>query len=249
MGVHKSDSYPENEGLKAVVLAGGQGLRLQKVVRDVPKPMASVAGKPFLEYLLLHLVRWDFREIVLCIGYKGEIIKTHFGTGERWGVKIEYSEEEEPLGTGGALREAFELIDDDLFLVMNGDSFFEVNPAQIAAYHKDKKATATIGLAHVDDVRRYGKVELNLEGEIVGFSEKTSGGRGVINGGVYVFSDEIINKIPPGNISLERQVFPVLIRNGLYGMVAKGVFIDIGVPQDYLDLRENPQMLLNAIGL
>ncbi len=234
--------------MKAVVLAGGQGLRLQKVVRDVPKPMASVAGKPFLEYLLLHLVQWEFREIVLCVGYKGEVIKTHFGTGERWGVKIEYSEEDELLGTGGALREAFELIGDDQFFVMNGDSFFEVNPAEIAAYHKDKKATATIGLAYVGDVCRYGKVDVNLEGEILGFAEKTSGGSGFINGGVYVFSDKIINKIPPGNVSLEREVFPLLIKNGLYGVVGKGVFIDIGIPQDYLSLRKNPEMLLNAIG-
>jgi NDP-sugar pyrophosphorylase family protein len=230
--------------LKALILAGGKGLRLRKVVSEVPKPMASVAGKPFLEYLILQLVKWKFKEIVLSIGYKGDRIKSYFGKGTRWGVDIRYSEEEEPLGTAGAIRKAADLFDQDQFLVMNGDSFLEVEVSEILLMHR---ARATLGLGQVEDVSRYGQVAIDENGKVLQFIEKGSDGKGLINGGVYVFSRKIIDHIPPGKISLEREVLPSMIEKGLYGSVTDGFFVDIGFPQDYLALCRNHQRLLNAI--
>src|SRR3989304_3798957 len=113
--------------MKAVILAGGEGTRLREIIKDVPKPMAPVGGRPFLEYLILQLARWDFRKIILSIGYRGSIIKSYFGNGEQCGVNIKYSEEYEPLGFGGALRKAAQMIEDEQFIAMNGDSFFDID--------------------------------------------------------------------------------------------------------------------------
>ncbi|MDP2943873.1 MAG: nucleotidyltransferase family protein [Candidatus Omnitrophota bacterium] len=233
--------------IKAIILAGGRGLRLRSILKDVPKPMAPIAGKPFLEYLILQLVKWNVKDIVLSVGYKKEVIKAYFGGGRRWNVKIIYSEEDNPLGTGGALKKSVKLIENKEFLVMNGDSFLDLDFNQIIDFHKKKKALASVGLACVNDISRFGKVEINSRNEVVRFIEKGSGGKGTINGGVYVFDREIINYISPGKVSLEKEVLPRLIKWGLYGIVTQGFFIDIGIPRDFLNLSEEPGKLLNAI--
>lgn len=233
--------------MKAVILAGGAGTRLKEVVNDIPKPMASVAGKPFLEYLVLQLKKDYIKDIILSTGYNKDVIKSYFGAGERWCVSISYSEEDKPLGTGGALKKAVSMIDDEVIMVLNGDSFLEVDIQGLIAFHKMRHARATIGLAYMEDASRYGKVEINNKKEIVRFTEKGVSAHGLINGGIYIFNREIINYIPEGMVSLEKQVLPIFVNNCMYGMEIRGFFVDIGIPEDYLNLKENPQRLLAAL--
>ncbi|MBI5408138.1 MAG: nucleotidyltransferase family protein [Nitrospirae bacterium] len=235
--------------MKAVILAGGKGLRLREVIKDIPKPMAPVNDRPFLEYLVLQLVRWDIKELIFSIGYKGEVIRSFFNNGEKWGVTIEYSEETEPLGTAGALREAAKLIADEKFIAMNGDSFFNLDLKALIGFHEEHNARATIGLVQAEDSGRYGSVKTNGGGEIVDFTEKGNGDGGAVNGGIYILHRSFADFIPPGKVSLETDVLPKLAGRGLYGMAAKGFFIDIGIPGDYFQLCKNHQRLFEPIEL
>lgn len=232
--------------MKAVILAGGKGSRLQGLVKDAPKPMAEVAGRPFLEYLILQLAKWKFRDVVLCVGYKKQAIMDYFKDGKSWAMNIGYSEEAEPLGTAGAIKNARGLIGEEEFLVMNGDSFLAADLNEITSFHKKHNALATICLAEVSDISRYGRVEISEGDEIISFAEKSSAGRGFINGGIYVFNPEILEHIRPDEASLEKEVLPRLTRLGLYGIKVKGFFVDIGIPRDFLSLTAEPQALLKA---
>jgi D-glycero-alpha-D-manno-heptose 1-phosphate guanylyltransferase len=234
--------------MQAIILAGGKGLRLREVIKDKPKSMAEIAGKPFLEYLIIQLVRWGIKDIVLSVGYKKTMIKAYFGDGADWGVKITYSEEEKPLGTGGAIREAAKFIKNEDFLVMNGDSFFDVDFNKLTAYHKKKNGICTIGLVKVRNTKRYGSVILKDNGSVSAFLEKTNSGCGFINGGIYVFKRELFKRgFSDGKISLETQVLLNIINQGLYGMALRRFFIDIGVPSDYLFLSKNPEIILECL--
>ncbi|HLG29684.1 MAG TPA: sugar phosphate nucleotidyltransferase, partial [Candidatus Brocadiales bacterium] len=146
-------------------------------------------------------------------------------------------------------REAIKIIDDEQFVVMNGDSFLDIDFNLLNSYHERKRATATIALTHTNNTDRYGRVEINKKGEITKFTEKDVGRSGFINSGVYVFNYKIINTIPDGNTSLETRVLPYIINQGLYGMPVEGFFTDIGIPQSYLCLLNNPEKMLNAVGL
>lgn len=233
--------------MKAVILAGGAGERLRPVVDDLPKPMAPINGKPFLEFLLLQLVKWDIREIVLSVGYKKEIIKSYFKDGRDFDVNIEYCDEEEPLGTGGAIKKCAELITDNHFIAMNGDSFLDINFNDLISCHNKTNAVATLGLPSVNNSERYGKVEMDGNGVITKFAEKQSAGSGYINGGVYVINKKLIDVIPDGKVSLENDVLPLFINKNIFGMAVNGYFIDIGVPETYLDLCGSPNKLLTTI--
>jgi len=230
--------------MRAIILAGGEGKRLRPVINDVPKPMAPINEKPFLEYLILQLRKQNLKDIIISTGYKGSIIKNYFQDGGNWDINIEYSEEDKPLGTGGALRKAGELIDDEQFIVMNGDSFFDIEFKQLISFHEDKQAVATIGLAYVETIERYGHVEIGNDGEITKFVEKgNSVSAGHVNGGIYILNSELINKIPLGQVSLETEVFPNLINRGLFGMKFKSFFIDIGKPEEYQRICKEPVLL------
>lgn len=235
--------------MKAIILAGGLGTRLRDVVKDVPKPMAPIAGKPFLEYLVLQLVRWKIKEVILSVGYKGDVVKAYFGNGSNFGVDIRYSEEKEPLGTGGAIRQSLAYIDDEQFIVMNGDTFLNVDFDELVSSHHAWQAKATISLVQTQDASRYGRVERNEKGEVVRFVEKSPEGDGSINGGVYIFHRGTFDSIPSGNVSLEKEILPSLVNQGLYGIIAHGFFIDIGVPHDYLTLYHEPKRLLDTLKL
>jgi len=231
--------------MKTLILAGGLGTRLRKIVVNKPKPMALTANRPFLEYLILQLKRYGFTDIMLCIGYLGEQVRKYFGDGDRWGVHISYSWEKEPLGTGGAIKLAEKLVKEKNFLVMNGDSFLDVNLKKLIDYHLKQRALATMALAEVENSLRYGAVEINERGEIKSFVEKGQSSRSkLINGGIYVLNKKIFDNIPVGKVSLENEVFPKLIGEGFYGVSTKGFFIDIGVPEDYKRLEANPNILL-----
>jgi D-glycero-alpha-D-manno-heptose 1-phosphate guanylyltransferase len=222
--------------MEAIILAGGKGTRLKDVIRDIPKPMAPIHGKPFLEYLVMQLTRWNIRDIVLSVGYKYEIIQNYFQDGKRWHAHIRYSVENSPLGTGGAIRESARLINGDDFLVMNGDSYFDLDFETFHSFHLSKESSLSLALAAMDDTGRYGRVVVNNFGKVLGFKEKCSGGCGLINSGVYLFNHNALPIFPPGNISLEQHILPQIVDKGLYAVQHNVFFIDIGIPEDYLFL-------------
>lgn len=237
--------------MRCLILAGGLGTRLRSLLKDWPKPMAFVAGRPFLEYLLLYLKKYEITEIILSIAYQGDCIRNYFGHGEQWGLNIHYSYEHELRGTAGALKVARSLIREDDFLVMNGDSFFDIDLSALIRYHQTKGALATIALAIAKDITRYGNVEIDDTGKIVRFSEKRQEKRaGFINAGIYVLRRELLDLIPEGRaVSLEQEIFPRLVGKNFYGLPFQGYFVDIGVPEDYLRLQADPSRLLEAVGL
>ena len=218
-----------------VILCGGLGTRLQSVVSDRPKSLARLRERPFLEWQLLSLQTMGFRNVVLCIGYMGEAIQEYAENGAFKGLCIQYVEEAEPRGTGGALRGALPHLRTDPVVVLNGDSWCHLDFEQLLHWSRTKQSKATIALTHVPDTARYGRVELNDHEEIETFEEK---GRfsapGWINAGIYVLSQEFISGIPEQYpISLERDIFPKWVGSGLYGYPKGQKFFDIGTPDSY----------------
>jgi len=230
--------------MQAVILAGGLGSRLKEVVSNVPKPMANVAGRPFLEYLLIKLKNSGVEEVFISVGYKGSIVKSFFGSGEKFGLSISYSEEGDGLlGTGGALKFAIHFfgnrLEDD-FLVLNGDSFLDIDLEKFFNFHLVQNGIATIALVRVANGERYGTVKLKNNVHIILFCEKGVRGDGLINGGVYAINKEQFSLLLPEKeiFSLEKDVFPLLINRGLFGTEVEGYFIDIGIPTDYKKAEE-----------
>jgi D-glycero-alpha-D-manno-heptose 1-phosphate guanylyltransferase len=219
--------------VRAFVLCGGQGTRLRSVVADRPKSMALISGKPFLQLLLERLGSQGVDDVVLGTGYMAEKIERYFGDGKQFTLRIRYSREHEPLGTGGALKLAEPLISDPV-LVLNGDSYVEWNVVPVLELFKTKDADLVIVLQAVADVTRYGSVALDQDGRVTQFVEKgATAGPGLINAGVYLLRKQIVRDLPTrGPISLERDVFPRLLDRGVYGLISTGLFIDIGIPDD-----------------
>ena len=220
--------------VRAFVLCGGQGTRLRPVLADQPKSMALISGTPFLQLLLDRLKCQGVDEVVLGTGYMAEKIEGHFGSGNDLGIRIRYSREHEALGTGGALKLAESLISDPV-LVLNGDSYVEWSLNPMLELFTAKDADLVIVLQAVADVTRYGSVTLDRDGRITQFVEKgASAGPGLINAGVYLIRKQIVRDLPAGTaISLEREVFPRFLDRGVYGLVSTGLFIDIGIPDDF----------------
>lgn len=221
-----------------MILAGGFGTRLREVVSDRPKPMALVAGKPFLEWLILQAKSHGVARVILCTGHMAEIVQNYFGDGRRWGIEIVYSKEETPLGTAGAIRQAWPFVRGPMALVMNGDSYCAFNLAQMEAAAREKNAQAVMWLAQVEDASRYGAVRVDEKGWVSAFTEKSAiqhnGQNGQINAGVYVLSGKVVDGIPAGrSVSLEREIFPGLIGQGLAAILGDGAFLDIGLPDSY----------------
>jgi D-glycero-alpha-D-manno-heptose 1-phosphate guanylyltransferase len=221
--------------MKVIILAGGLGTRLRRLLSDLPKPLAPIDNKPFLAYLIAFLSSWGFIDFIISSGHGAEAIKEFLGDGSTRGLDIQYTFEEELLGTAGAIKLAETLIDSDDFIVTNGDTYFEVDLNAMLRLHEAKAAIATVALLSIEDTGRYGSVVLGEDNEIISFSEKAiDGGKGLINGGIYIFRKEIFDFIPAGKVcSLERDVLPLLIHKGLYGFPSSGYFIDIGIPEDY----------------
>jgi NDP-sugar pyrophosphorylase family protein len=230
--------------VQALILAGGLGSRLGSMVAEVPKPLLPVGEKPFLEYQILQLRRHNLTDIILCIEYLGEKIRQYFGKGERWGVNINYSEEKEALGTGGAIKLAERLVKDDHFLVLNGDSYFNIDLGELIDFHKRQRALATLALLEINQPERYGLVEIDKNLGIVSFKEKGQSAKSnLINGGIYVFERRVFDFIPQGKSSLEKDLFPGLIGKRFYGQPHTDYFIDIGTPQAYREIRRKPRWL------
>jgi len=218
----------------AVILAGGLGTRLRPVVGENPKVLASVRNRPFLAYLLEQIAQANIRHAVLCIGYRGDQVRSVLGDTYA-GIRLVYSQESSPLGTAGALRLAMPLLQSDPILVMNGDSLCEADFQAFGAWHLTRTADATLLLTQVPDTRRFGRVQVDEEGRVLAFEEKDGRNTpGWINAGVYLISRRLIQAIPAsGAVSLEREVFPARVGRGLYGYRSQGRFLDIGTPDAY----------------
>jgi D-glycero-alpha-D-manno-heptose 1-phosphate guanylyltransferase len=220
--------------LSVAVLAGGLGTRLRSIVSDRPKALAEIHGRPFLAYLLDRLSATGVSSVVLCTGYFGRQIEEAFGECHG-NLRILYSQEVQPLGTGGALRLALPYLISDPVLVLNGDSFCAFDFKSFWNWHCARGSKATMLLTQVPDTQRFGSVEVAPDGAIIRFGEKVMGSvAGSINAGVYLLSREVIESIRPNaNVSLEHQVFPTLVPKGLYGYPGGGRFLDIGTPEDF----------------
>ncbi len=219
----------------AVLLVGGKGTRLRSVVPGAPKPLAAVGKRSFLELLVRQLRFQGVRRLVMCTGYLADQIENEFGDGRAWGVEIEYSQEPEPLGTAGAVKLAERHLKGVAdFLVMNGDSFLEIDFAELVRFHRERGGVASMAVLEVQNTSRYGTVVVDDASRVTGFLEKTgSGGPGLVNAGVYVFGRSVFEHIADGPASLEKDIFPRLLNHGVYALEQRGMFIDIGTPEDY----------------
>ncbi len=222
----------------AVILAGGLGLRLRKTVSDRPKVMALVNGRPFLTYLLDQLGHIGLKGVVLCTGYEAGMVSEELGITYN-GIEIIYSREDKPLGTCGALKHAISNIDSKYILVMNGDSYVDVDLNKFLNWHLAANRQASIVLVKVNDVGRYGNVTITDDKQIASFEEKGGKpGHGWVNAGIYLLGREVLKCLPQRTpSSLERQFFTSLIGKGLFGFQSKGSFLDIGTPESYAQAK------------
>ena len=219
--------------MQAIVLAGGLGTRLRSVVPDLPKPMAPVAGRPFLAWVLDRLVESGFGSAVLAVGYRHEAIHDHFGDNYR-GLALRYSVEHTPLGTGGAIRLAADQVTAFPVFVMNGDTFLELDYQAMLAAHQQANSRLSVAACRVQDASRYGALELEVD-RIQRFLEKGCSGPGFINAGVYLIPPEILQLIPAGEpFSFEQQLLvPRVQEIRPLAFRTEGRFIDIGIPEDF----------------
>jgi NDP-sugar pyrophosphorylase family protein len=216
------------------VLCGGRGTRLQPVLGALPKVLAPIAGRSFLDFQLSFLRGQGLADVVLCTGHAAEQVEGYCGDGSRWGLRVRYSRETQPLGTAGALKHAQPLIRSNPFLVLNGDSFVGADLAQLIRTHTIHAAALTLAVAEVADLARFGAVKLGHDDAVTAFGEKGHAGPGHINAGIYVIETTVLASIPPGvGMSLEYDVFPSLIGKGLYGLTIPGPFLDIGTEETY----------------
>jgi D-glycero-alpha-D-manno-heptose 1-phosphate guanylyltransferase len=220
---------------EAIVLAGGMGTRLSKVINDVPKPMAGINGKPFLEFLLSYLVNNGISHIILSVGYKSEIIKEHFGLSFK-GAVISYACETSPLGTGGGIKLALEKTKGKQVYVLNGDTLFNIDLKILAQSHSTTNAKLTIALRIMEDGARFGSVEVDKLHQITAFHEKNENAKSVlINGGIYLIDKTwMLNKTFPDKFSFEKDILEKEFKNEkFYGIPFNDYFIDIGIPTTY----------------
>ncbi len=217
----------------AAILVGGLGTRLRPVVADRPKVLAPINGRPFLAYLLDQLAAAGFSTVVLCTGYRADMIQAEFGDSYN-GLRLIYSKEEESLGTAGALRLALPLLESDPVLVLNGDSYCHVNLPQFFEQYQRQNAAASLVLTAVDNTARYGAVQIEAD-QVTSFLEKqASAGPGWISAGIYLLSQAVLQTIPPGRaVSIEQEMFPAWLKRGVGVFYSAGPFIDIGIPEAY----------------
>lgn len=219
-----------------LILVGGLGTRLRGVLPDLPKPMAPVRERPFLEYLLADLQCAGLTRIVCCVGHQAAKIEEYFGDGENFGVHIEYSYERELLGTAGALKLAQTKIESENFLLLNGDCFNALDYAALLSQAGSTPGLATIVATRVEDRARFGSLKIDGEKRVTGFEEKgAASGAGWINAGYYVLNQAVLEMIPEEKVcSLEREIFPQLVeRKQLFAFENEGDFIDIGLPEEW----------------
>jgi len=219
----------------AVILAGGKGTRLKGVISDRPKPMAEVAGRPFLEWQLMFLRSLGITRAVICTGYKAESVENYFNSLSGLGMDVVYSREDSPRGTGGAVLNALPLVQTDPFLVLNGDSLCPFDPSLLLKTYEGSGASVILLLVEVPEAGRFGTVILDGNGYIKDFREKKPSGESrLINAGVYLMGRSLLEKSDEaGFFSLETDIFPQLPPRAMAGLVGHGPFLDIGTPESY----------------
>jgi NDP-sugar pyrophosphorylase family protein len=223
------------EDVPAVLLVGGLGTRLQSVLPATAKPLAPVGDAPFLELLVKQLRLQGIRRLIMCTGHLADQVEDKFSDGHKWDVAIAYSKESRPLGTAGAVKLAeSHLRQASDFLVLNGDSFLELDIRKLIRFHREHKGLISMAVCRVPDASRFGTVQLDAHNRVVGFREKVGNALpGIVNGGVYVFKRAVLDHILDGPASLEKDIFPRLLEDGVYALEQQGMFIDIGTPEDY----------------
>ena len=224
--------------MQALILVGGEGTRLRPLTSTMPKPVVPLANQPFITFMLEWLGRHGVDDVILSCGFLAEGMRQVLGEGEGLGIRLRYVEEPKPLGTGGALRYAEELLD-ERFLMLNGDVLADFDLSAEIAQHERTGARATIALYPVEDPSMYGLVRRGEDGAVTEFLEKPSPEEidtNLINAGAYVLDRSVLEEMPPPGTSssIERELFPKLVGRGLYGFVADGYWLDIGTPDRYL---------------
>ncbi len=230
--------------LKAVILVGGPGTRLQPLTNDIPKSVVPVLNRPFMEHIFAYLKKYGIEDIVLTLSYLPEAIQGYFGNGVRSGVRLTYCFENEPMGTAGAVKNAEEYLD-STFFVLNGDIFTDLDLADMLACHRRKGAKATISLHWVDDPGAFGVVEIDGDQKVKRFVEKPPAGEATtnwINAGTYVLEPEVLQYIPANShYMFERGLYPCLLDMGqpVYGYPFEGYWLDMGTPEKYFSLNRD----------
>jgi mannose-1-phosphate guanylyltransferase len=225
--------------VQAIVLVGGEGTRLRPLTSDVPKPAVTLVDRPFLAYAIEWLAAHGVDEVVLACGFLPDVLREALDDHEHAGVTITYAVEPEPLGTAGAIRFAAEALGDRLeerFFALNGDVLADLDLSALVRAHEERDARATIALHPVADSSAYGLVRCGTDGRVLEFTEKTGEQvPGEINAGAYVLERSVLDLVPAGRaVSIEREVFPRLVGEGLHGLLLEGYWMDIGTPERYL---------------
>lgn len=225
----------------AIVLCGGAGTRLRSVTGEAPKSLASIGGRPFLDILISQLRRHGFQHVILAVGFQRDLIRSHFDDQPHH-VSLEYSIEATPLGTGGALRNAVELVESDSALIMNGDSYTDADLSGFVADYCEAKADLSVLVVPTDGRVDCGLVSVDPNGRVLGFKEKQSGtGRQYVNAGIYLAAKSILYGISSNvRVSLEEELFPRWLAEGknIRAFHHSGTCIDIGTPERYLSAQE-----------
>jgi mannose-1-phosphate guanylyltransferase len=224
--------------VQALILAGGEGTRLRPLTTTIPKPVVPLAGQPFISFMIEWLRRHGVDDVILACGFMADGVRSVLGDGSELGVRLRYVEEPTPLGTGGALKYAEELLDERFFM-LNGDVLTDIDLSAELAQHERTGARATLALYPVEDPSAYGLVRRNDDLSVKQFLEKPSPDQidtNLVNAGAYILERELLSGLAPAgtNISIERDVFPELVGAGLFGYEASGYWMDIGTPQRYL---------------
>ena len=220
--------------MDVIILCGGLGTRLRPISRDLPKALMPFAGRPFIDLLIESLLPFGFRRFILCVGHLGEKVRAHIRARD---YEVVFSEESEPLGTGGALKNAAPLIGSELFLVMNGDSICAVDFSRFHAFHVLKGGILSLALAKPQPGHEYGVIEVDHNQRIISFNEKNECREEMfINGGIYFMQRDVFDHMPAeSRFSLEYDLFPKLLPWGCYGFQTDAEVIDIGTPERYFD--------------
>ncbi|MBI5575401.1 MAG: nucleotidyltransferase family protein [Deltaproteobacteria bacterium] len=229
------------EKIDAIILAGGLGTRLKGTVSGLPKALAPVGGKPFLDILLRFLDRSGIvGKAILAVGYMSDKIVERYRDAGSFGFEIVFSVEKELLGTGGAVKLALMNSESENVLVLNGDSYVEADLGEMAAAHAERRASLTMVVKEVEDASRYGRVRMDSCLRVVSFEEKRPGlGGGYINAGIYLLRRSLFDGVEGGKVlSMERDLLPAFLDDAVYGFVSRGRFIDIGIPETYFQAGE-----------
>jgi len=219
---------------QAIILAGGLGTRLRKEIGNIPKPMANINGRPFLQYLLTFLLQQHINEVILSVGYGHDTIKNYFGNHFS-SISLIYSIEDEPLGTGGAIKQALGFVSSEDVLILNGDSIFKINLTEFFNLHIKNRSNLSIALKSAQDTGRFGTIIINDFNKIISFREKQNDIKGFINAGLYLLKKEFLGSFNlPDKFSFERDFLEKYHKEyKFYGFPFSSYFIDIGVPADY----------------